>query len=221
MKTPKLDILFEDQRIIVVNKPAGMIVEENPFEKVNVQALVQEHLNKNTKRTKPPYLGVIHRLDRVTSGVILFAKKKSLLKEINEDFREQKVYKKYWALLSKPFENDKGEIKAYIRKDQKSKSSIVTDHKTRASKACGLKYNLLKNDRKMFMYEIEPGEGKFHQIRVLLSHAGSPILGDIKYGDKGFLKNKVALHAAEIEIKHRKLKYAAPLPLDEYWDNFR
>lgn len=221
MKTPKLEIVYEDERIIVINKPAGIIVEENPFEKVNAQAMVQAYINKNSKRTKPPYLGVIHRLDRVTSGVLMFAKKKSLLKEINEDFREQKVYKKYWALLTKPFENPSGTIKAYIRKDQKSKSSIVTDHKTRTAKACGLKYKLIKNDRKLFMYEIEPGEGKFHQIRALLAHKGSPILGDIKYGDKGFLKNKVALHAAELEIAHRKMRYTAILPLDEYWDNFR
>ncbi len=221
MKTPKLDIVYEDERIIVINKAAGIIVEENPFEKVNAQAMVQAYINKNSKRTKPPYLGVIHRLDRVTSGVLMFAKKKSLLKEINEDFREQKVYKKYWALTNQPFENESGEIKAYIRKDQKSKSSIITDHKTRTAKACGLKYNLIKNDRKLFMYEIEPGEGKFHQIRALLSHAGSPILGDIKYGDKGFFKNKVALHAAELEIEHRKMRYTAELPLEEYWDNFR
>ena len=112
---PKLNIIYEDERIIVINKPAGIIVEENPFEKVNAQAMVQDHLNKNTKRTKPPYLGVIHRLDRVTSGVLLFAKKKSLLKEVNEDFREQRVYKKYWALLTRPFETESGEIKAYIR----------------------------------------------------------------------------------------------------------
>ena len=151
----------------------------------------------------------------------MFAKKKSLLKEINEDFREQRVYKKYWALTNQPFENETGEIKAYIRKDQKSKSAIVTDHKTRSSKACGLKYSLVKNDRKLFMYEIEPAQGKFHQIRVLLSHAGAPILGDIKYGDKGFFKNKIALHAAELEIESRKMRYAAPLPLEEYWDNFR
>jgi len=221
MKSSKLHIVFEDERIIVVNKEAGLIVEENPYEKVNVQALVQAHLNKNSKRTKPPFLGVIHRLDRVTSGVIMFAKKKSLLKEINEDFREQRVYKKYLALLSKPFEEETGEIKAYIRKDQKSKSSIVTDHKTRTAKACGLKYTLLRNDRKLFLYQIEPAEGKFHQIRALLSHKGSPILGDIKYGDKGFFKNKVALHAAEIEIATRGMKFAAPMPLDEYWDNFR
>jgi len=221
MKTPKLDIVYEDERIIVINKPSGIIVEENPFEKVNAQAMVQAHINKNSKRTKPPYLGVIHRLDRVTSGVLMFAKKKSLLKEINEDFREQRVYKKYWALTNQPFENETGEIKAYIRKDQKSKSAIVTDHKTRTSKACGLKYTLVKNDRKLFMYEVEPAQGKFHQIRVLLSHAGSPILGDIKYGDKGFFKNKIALHAAELEIESRRMRYTAPVPMEEYWDNFR
>lgn len=221
MKGHKINIVYEDERIIVINKAAGIIVEDNPFEPINTQALVQEHITKNSKRTKPPYLGVIHRLDRVTSGVVMFAKKKSLLKDVNEDFREQRVYKKYYALLSKPFEEETGEIKAYIRKDLKSKSSVVTDHKTRASKACGLKYTLVKNDRKLFMYQIEPAEGKFHQIRALLSHAGSPILGDIKYGDKGFFKNKVALHAAEIKIESRKMMYAAPVPLEEYWDNFR
>ena len=83
------------------------------------------------------------------------------------------------------------------------------------------RYTLLRNDRKLFLYQIEPAEGKFHQIRALLSHTGSPILGDIKYGDKGFFKNKVALHAAEIEIATRGMKFAAPMPLDEYWDNFR
>jgi len=71
------------------------------------------------------------------------------------------------------------------------------------------------------MYKIEPAQGKFHQIRVLLSHGGAPILGDIKYGDKGFFKNKIALHAAELEIESRKMKYTAELPLEEYWDNFR
>ena len=72
MKSNKLHIVFEDERIIVVNKEAGLIVEENPYEKVNVQALVQAHLNKNSKRTKPPFLGVIHRLDRVTSGAVSY-----------------------------------------------------------------------------------------------------------------------------------------------------
>jgi len=221
MKEKKLAIIFEDDKLIVVNKESGLIAEDNPYEPVNVQAMVQAHLIKNSKRTKPPFLGVIHRLDKVTSGVIMFAKKKSTLKEINEDFREKRVYKKYYALLSKPFEEQTAVIKAYIRKDLKTKSSIVTDHKTRSSKACGLKYTLYKNDRKLFMYQIEPAEGKFHQIRALLAHAGSPILGDVKYGDKGFFKNKIALHAAEIAIPTRKLKFSAPVPLDEYWDNFR
>ena len=110
---PKLNIIYEDERIIVINKSAGIIVEENPFEKVNSQAMVQQHLNKNSRRTKPPYLGVIHRLDRVTSGVLLFAKKKSLLKEINEDFRKL-LYVKRTIIL--PFSSFRQTRKNYTSK---------------------------------------------------------------------------------------------------------
>ena len=210
----ELSIIHEDNKILVVNKTPGLIVEKNPFETPTIETLVEKHLYNEKKKA---FIGVIHRLDRVTSGVIVFAKKKSILKLWNEYFREKQIKKTYIALTENVLPKESGTLKHWLFKDQKNKIAIAHPFKKKDTKLCILEYKLIGKFGKYFKYEINPLTGKFHQIRVQFSSVGAPLLGDIKYGGSDKFTRQVALHSSSLSCDKENLNFQASELINPYF----
>ena len=216
---PNVEIIEENNDFIIVNKMAGLISEKSPYENITVETQVFNHLLKSKKK---PYVGVIHRLDRVTSGVLIFAKKKSVLVEFNALFSSRQVQKTYYAIVkNKPVKN-KGHLNNYLVKNNIEKRADIIKTKTKDALQCSLSYHVIGKNNFGYLLEIKPKTGRFHQIRAQLAHIGLPIIGDDKYGsDQKYLPLSICLHAQKItyhDPSTKTLKSAeATLPKNKFW----
>ena len=215
-------ILYESNQLLVVQKPGGMITEDNPFEKDNLEFLCGEYLKQ---KINTPYLGVVHRLDRVTSGVVVFAKKRGTLKTLNRWFEDRKIHKTYWAITTEAPPKEADTLIHYLMVDKNNKKALVVDPKVEGAKKAELSYKLLSSNNHHYLLEIKPKTGRFHQIRAQLSHIGCHIIGDEKYGSTvPYQKLQIALHARAIElpksINGSPLTFEAPSPANEIWRIF-
>ena len=191
-------VLFESNQLLVVQKPAGIITEDNPFEANNLEANCRAYLKQKINN---PYLGVVHRLDRVTSGVVIFAKKPGTLKTLNRWFEERQIQKTYWAITSKAPEKTNDTLTNYLLTDSKTKKALIVDPKVKGVKKAELSYKVLSSINDHYLLEIKPKTGRFHQIRAQLSHIGCPIIGDEKYGSTTPYENlQIGLHARAIKL---------------------
>lgn len=216
---PKLEILHENNDYLVVNKAAGLISEKSPYEAVTVETQVLDHLLKSKRK---PYIGIIHRLDRVTSGVLILAKKKSVLVEFNTLFSSRKVQKTYLALVkNKPAKNKENLVNFLIRNNKEKRADIVQS-KSKNSLDCMLSYEVIGENDFGYLLEIKPKTGRFHQIRAQLANIGLPIIGDEKYGsDQEYTPLSICLHAwklaYEVSGSKESQTFEAPLPNDNFW----
>ncbi|MCM4167655.1 Ribosomal large subunit pseudouridine synthase C [Arenibacter antarcticus] len=216
---PKLEIVYENNDYIVVNKMAGLISEKSPFEESTVESQVLNHLLKNKRK---PYIGVIHRLDRVTSGVLIFAKKKSILVEFNTLFSSRKVQKTYLAIVKNKPPKDKESLINFLVKNNLEKRADIVQSKSKDSLQCILSYKVIGKNDFGYLLEIKPKTGRFHQIRAQLAHIGLPIIGDEKYGsDQEYVPLSVCLHAWKLtsqEFGPKELQtFEAPFPKNDFW----
>jgi len=216
---PKLEVVHENKDFIVVNKMAGRISEKNPFEDGTVEDQVLEHFLKSKPK---PYIGVIHRLDRVTSGVLVFAKKKSVLVEFNNLFSSRKVQKTYLAIVNNKPPKNKGSLVHFLVKNKREKRADIVQSKTKDAQECILSYQLIGQNDFGYLLEIKPKTGRFHQIRAQLAHIGLPIIGDEKYGsDRAYLPLSICLHARTITYQIPASKefktFEAAVPKNAFW----
>ena len=218
MKAP--EIIFESTALIVINKESGIISEQNPFEALSAESQIRHYLGRGPK---PPYVGVAHRLDRVTSGLLIFAKKKSTLKQLNQWFADRKIQKTYLAIASIPPSPSQGTLEHYLFSDKAAKKALVYDHPKGGTKPARLHYRTLEVNEHGALLEVKPSTGRFHQIRAQLSHIGSPILGDEKYGGSKLSPNTIALHAWKIKLpealNESPIEFET-LPKDGIWEEF-
>ncbi|WP_339667022.1 RluA family pseudouridine synthase [Maribacter arcticus] len=216
---PELDVIHENKDYIVVNKAAGLISEKSPYEAVTVETQVLNHLLKSNRK---PYIGIIHRLDRVTSGVLILAKKKSILVEFNTLFSSRKVQKTYLAIVKNKPANNKGNLVNFLIKNNKEKKAGIVQSKSKDSLNCILSYQVIGKNNFGYLLEIKPKTGRFHQIRAQLANIGLPIIGDEKYGsDQEYLPLSICLHAWKLAFEVSGSKepqtYEAPLPNNAFW----
>jgi len=214
------EVLFESNQLLIINKPSGMISEQNPIEALTAESMALAHVGS---KIRDPYVGVVHRLDRVTSGVLLFAKKRSVLKQLNQWFTDRKIQKTYLALVDQAPPKETGNLEHYLETDQKAKKAVVRGSKTAASKLAKLTYSVVEKTEHHWLIAIKPTTGRFHQIRAQLAYIGCPIIGDTTYGGTSFEKNTIALHAWKIElpesINASPIQFEAPLPSTTIWKN--
>lgn len=207
-----IPILYESKWLLAVNKPAGLLVEHSPYYP-SVEDWALQYVGKEEKK---PFVGIIHRLDRPVSGVLLLAKRKAALRDLNEQFRTRTVEKIYLATVESAPPQQRDTITHYLRKDQATKRTIAFDQPTNEAIHCQLTYHLLAQNEAGFVLEIHPHSGKFHQIRAQLSAIGCPIIGDIKYNaTKAYQTDAIALHARQLTFvdpfTHEKTTIEAPL----------
>ena len=219
------DILFEDNHLIIINKRSGALVQGDKTGDKTLGEHIKEFLKKKYNKPGDAYLGVIHRLDRPTSGVVIFAKTSKALTRLNEQFKERMVDKKYWAITEKNNEARFGKLENWILKNSKQNKSYIHLKKVSGSKIAKLKYQLIKELKNYLLLEVVLETGRHHQIRAQLSEIGFIIKGDLKYGSKRSNKDgSIDLHSYQVVFKHPVTKniinIKAPLPKREPWKSF-
>ena len=221
MSNTDLDILYEDNHLIAINKKSGDIVQGDKTGDEPLSDKLKKFIKNKYKKPGNVYLGTIHRIDRPTSGVLLFAKTSKALSRMNEKFRNNEVHKTYWAVVKNKLPKKNDVIKNYLTKNQAKNKSFISNSKN--GKHSKLEYKQVKKLDNYFIYEINPFTGRHHQIRVQLASMGSPIKGDLKYGAKRSNKDgSINLHAREITFNHptkqERIKIFAPLPKANIWE---
>ena len=174
-----IDVLYEDNHLIAINKKSGDITQGDITGDIPISEIIKTYLKKKYKKPGNVFLGTIHRLDRPTSGILIYAKTSKALSRMNKKFREKQVKKKYLAIVEKKPLNQEGTLQNYIKKNPKNNKSYITS-KEKCKKAV-LSYKLINQLEKYFLLEISPETGRHHQIRVQLSNIGCIIKGDLKY----------------------------------------
>ena len=217
-----LQVLYEDNHIIVVNKRAGDIVQGDKTGDTPLSDVVKAYIKDKYNKPGNVYLGVVHRLDRPTTGLVLFAKTSKALPRLNKLFAEKKANKTYWALVKNtpPKQNDK--LVHWLRKNPKNNKSTAFDREVEGSKKAILSYSVLKSLDNFVLLHIDLETGRHHQIRCQLAKIGCPIKGDLKYGFSRSNKDaSISLHARTLEFTHpvkkEKISITAPVPNDSLW----
>ncbi|MEL6273580.1 MAG: RNA pseudouridine synthase [Bacteroidota bacterium] len=194
-----LQILHEGHRWVAVNKPAGIGVEKH-YNYDTVEKRAYEQFRREGA-TKLPYVGIIHRLDRPVSGVLLLARNKTTLTAFNKIFAAGEVQKTYLALCTAPPPEEEGSLRHFLLKDKYGKKAIAARRPLPNAKEAKLTYRFLDEIDGRYWLEVKPHTGKFHQIRVQLAAIGCPIWGDALYGSMlPFHSNQIALHAQTLHF---------------------
>ena len=177
-----LQVLFEDNHIVIVNKRPGDIVQGDKTQDKPLSEVVKEYIKEKYNKPGNVYLGVVHRLDRPTSGIVIFARTSKALERLNKMLREKSIQKTYWAIVKNSPKKSSGTLINYLKKNPKNNKSTVFHKETEGSKKAILHYQLIKRLDNYSLLEIDLETGRHHQIRAQLSSIGSPIKGDLKYG---------------------------------------
>ena len=218
-----LEVLYEDNHIIAVNKKPSDIVQGDKTGDRPLGEFVKDYIKKKYDKPGDVFLGVVHRLDRPVSGVILFARTSKALSRLNELFRCKQVQKTYWAVVKNKPNPTKDILVHYLKKNQQKNKSTAFNSKEDGSLKSELTYQLIKSLDNYHLLEVLPKTGRHHQIRVQLSKIGSFIKGDIKYGANRTNKDSsIHLHARKIEFIHPIKKksisiIASPPKKDSIW----
>ena len=218
-----LQILFEDNHIIIVNKRAGDITQGDKTGDKPLSDVVKEYIKVKYNKPGNIYLGVVHRLDRPTSGVIIFAKTSKSLERLNKMLREKEIQKTYWAVVKLPPKEIRKTLIDFLKKNPKNNKSSVYKKEIDGSKRAVLHYQVIKKLDNYTLLEIGLETGRHHQIRAQLSAIGSPIKGDLKYGfERSNKDGSIHLHARKIEFIHPVRKemicITAPTPNEVVWN---
>lgn len=219
------DILYEDNHLIAVNKRAGDIVQVDDTGDESLDEKVKRYIAQKYNKPNGAFLGVVHRLDRPVSGVILFAKTSKALERINKMFKGREMHKTYYAIVRKRPYPEAGNLVHYLIKNPQKNVTKAHDKEVAGSQRSELNYKLVGERDGYFVIEVDPITGRPHQIRVQLSTLGCPIVGDNKYGyPRGSLRKSICLHARRLQfihpVKNEPILIVAPLPKDGFWEKF-
>lgn len=218
-----LEVLYEDNHIIVVNKKAGDLVQGDKTGDKPLGEFVKSYLREKYNKPGNIFCGVIHRLDRPVSGAVIFAKTSKALTRMNKLFREKTIQKTYWAIVEKPPLKKEDRLEHYLIKNQQKNKSRAYSKPYEGALKSVLEYSVLKTLDRYTLLKVEPISGRHHQIRVQLSTIGCCIKGDLKYGAKRSNKDaSISLHAREISfihpVKNEAITVTAPTPKDVLWN---
>ena len=218
-----LNVLYEDNHLIIVNKRAGDIVQGDKTGDTPLSEIVKEYLKEKYHKTGNVYLGVVHRLDRPTTGLVVFSKTSKALPRLNKLFANKEAKKTYWALVKNAPPKPQDTLIHWLKKNPKNNKSSAFTKEVAGSKKAILHYKILKKLDTYYLLEIELETGRHHQIRSQLAFIGSPIKGDLKYGfDRSNPDGSISLHARQLDFEHpvknEVMTIVAPLPEDALWN---
>jgi len=207
----------------VVNKRAGDIVQGDKTGDKPLSDVVKSYLKDKYNKPGNVYLGTVHRLDRPTSGLVIFSKTSKALPRLNKMFAAKDITKTYWALVKNKPKKDSDRLVHWLKKNPKNNKSYAHSTEVKDSKKAILSYQIIKKLDNFYLLEVTLETGRHHQIRTQLSTIGCPIKGDLKYGfDRSNKDASISLHARNIKFIHpvskEELDITAPLPKDPVWD---
>jgi len=217
-----LQVIHEDNHLIVVNKRVGDIVQGDKTGDKPLSDVVKEYIKEKYNKPGEVFLGVVHRLDRPTTGIVVFARTSKALSRMNELFSNRATQKTYWAVVKNKPVKSQDKLVHYIKRNEKNNTSKAHINEVPDSKLASLEYKIIKELTNYTALEIELHTGRHHQIRAQLAAIGSPIKGDLKYGfDRSNPDGGIHLHARKLCFTHPVSKEAitiiAPTPDDVIW----
>ena len=217
-----LIVLYEDNHIIAVNKRVGDIVQGDKTGDNPLSHIVKSFLKKKYNKLNNVFLGVVHRIDRPTSGVVIFAKTSKSLKRLNNMIKNSEIEKFYWAITKNKPEKRNDTLVHWLKKNPKNNKSTHFKKETENSKKAILHYKIIKELKNYYLLEVLLETGRHHQIRTQLSAIGCPIKGDLKYGyERSNKDGGICLHAKKISFSHpvtkKKILISAPLFEHDIW----
>jgi 23S rRNA pseudouridine1911/1915/1917 synthase len=219
-----LQVLYEDNHLIAVNKRVGDIVQGDRTGDLPLSEVVKQYIAEKYNKPGAVFLGVVHRLDRPTSGVVVFARTSKALSRMNRIFSDRGSKKVYWAIVKNKPGQLFGTLIHYLSRNQKQNKSYAYDKEVAGSKRAELDYRTIRSLDRYHLLEIDLKTGRHHQIRAQLASMGCPIKGDLKYGSERSNKDGgIHLHARSITFSHpvkkEELTIIAPPPKDPLWDH--
>jgi len=219
------EVLYEDNHILVLNKPNNMLVQPDTSGDVALEDLAKQYIKVKYNKPGAVFLNAVHRIDRPVSGVVIFARTSKALTRLNEQFRSKEIKKKYWAIVKNRPPQETATLEDYIRRDAQKNKSFVCGKDGKDAKRASLTYTLIASSDNYHLLEIDLHTGRHHQIRCQLANMGCPIKGDLKYGAARSNKDGgISLHARSVEFIHPVTKevitVTAPVPEDNLWQAF-
>jgi len=219
-----MQVVYEDNHVIVVNKTCSEIVQGDKTGDKPLSEIVKEWIKEKYNKPGNVFCGVAHRLDRPTSGLVLFAKTSKSLTRLNEMFKTHEVKKTYWAIVKNCPKVPEAEITHYLVRNEKQNKSTAFDTEKKDSKKAIMHYKVIARSDNYFLLEIDLKTGRHHQIRCQLAKIGCPIKGDLKYGaERSNPDGGISLHARRLNFIHPVSKelidITAPVPEDKLWQS--
>ena len=220
-----MEILYEDNLIIIFNKSPREIVQGDKTGDKPLVDMVKDYLKEKYHKPGNVFCGVVHRLDRPTSCIVVFAITSKALARLNEMFKKGEVDKTYWAIVKDLPPQDEGTLVHFLIKNQKNNKSVAYDTEKPRSKKAVLHYKLVGRSQRYYLLEVKLETGRHHQIRCQLAKIGLPIRGDLKYGaQRSNPDGSISLHARNISFVHpvskKMIDITAPVPDDPLWKAF-
>ena len=220
-----MTVIYEDNHIIVVNKSSSEIVQGDKTGDTPLSETVKQYLKEKYKKPGNVFLGVVHRLDRPVSGIVLFARTSKALPRLNEMFKNSEVKKTYWAIVKNCPKETEGELVHYLVRNEKQNKSYAYDKEVKDSKKAILDYKLIGHSQNYYLLEVHLHTGRHHQIRCQLAKMGCPIKGDLKYGfPRSNPDGSICLHSRKVSFVHpvskELIELEAPVPEGNLWNGF-
>ena len=219
-------VIFEDNHLLIVNKDAGVLVQGDATGDAPLSDLAKEYIKKKYEKPGDVFLGVVHRLDRPVSGVVVLARTTKALERMNALFREKETKKIYWAIVKERPVLSEGTLVHWLLKDEKKNKTTAYKQETPGALRSELNFRVLANVEDRWLLEVNPITGRPHQIRVQLASMGCVISGDVKYGDKQANPDgSICLHARRLSfvhpVKKELMTFQASVPNSGLWQLFR
>jgi len=220
-----LQVLYEDNHLLVINKPAGVLVQGDATGDQPLVEMAKDYIGKKYNKPGDVFLGVVHRLDRPVSGVVVFARTSKALERMNALFRNKETEKTYWAIISVKPSRSEGTLIHWLVKDEKKNKTTAYSRENEKGSRSELNYKVIDGRAGYYLLEVNPITGRPHQIRVQLSSMGCPIIGDVKYGSEILSPDgSIGLHARRLSfvhpVKKEPLEILAKLPQNDWWKPF-
>ncbi len=220
-----MTVVYEDNHIIIVSKESGEIVQGDKTGDTPLSETVKQYIKEAYAKPGNVFLGVVHRLDRPVSGLVLFARTSKALPRLNKMFAEGNIHKTYWAIVANTPPQPEGTIVHWLVRNEKKNKSYAYDHEVPNSKRAELDYKVIGKSDRYCLVEVVLKTGRHHQIRCQLAKMGCPIKGDLKYGAKrSNADGSICLHSRRMEFVHpiskKEIVVEAPVPNDNLWKSF-
>lgn len=217
-----MTVVYEDNHIIIVNKSSSEIVQGDKTGDTPLSDRVKQYIKEKYNKPGDVFLGVVHRLDRPVSGLVMFARTSKALVRLNEMFKNGEVQKTYWAIVKACPTETEGDLVHYLVRNEKQNKSYAYDQEVKGSKKALLHYKLIGRSQNYCLLEVNLMTGRHHQIRCQLAKIGSPIKGDLKYGfSRSNPDGSISLHARKISFVHpvskKKIELEAAVPENNLW----